>query len=297
MNSQDFVEISSNLFASRLRISELERRIGTPESNSERRVVVLDFITDSSVVSTCPNLSSNIGSRESCLVAYHQIRIEGSDVLTYLPEATEFIDHYIADNSVCLLSSIGQEWIITTVALCYLIRQSGLGYTDEYESKLRGKRFLDSYHEEQVSLWENMGYVIEPSDPAYQDFIVKITAANNETDVLNRNFSGVGGKDVFKCGKCGKYLWAKRNMYSHMKGAGQEAFSWQKQSQDNSATLCTSFFLKPMKWMNLQYGVMQGKLFCPKCNDRLGTFKWCGLRCSCGTFVAPGFQVHEKKIR
>ena len=40
----------------------------------------------------------------------------------------------------------------------------------------------------------------------------------------------------------------------------------------------------------------EGKLTCPKCNAKLGLFRWHGNQCSCGTWVAPAIQIHLSKV-
>lgn len=78
---------------------------------------------------------------------------------------------------------------------------------------------------------------------------------------------------------------------------------------------CTSYFLNEMEWMLTQCDDIQGKLFCPKCNCKLGFWNWSGVQCSCGcvptlntgdnlilsAWCTPAFQipisrVDEKKL-
>lgn len=40
-------------------------------------------------------------------------------------------------------------------------------------------------------------------------------------------------------------------------------------------------------------GEVEGKLSCPKCATRLGTYCWAGAQCSCGAWVTPAFQVRQ----
>lgn len=44
----------------------------------------------------------------------------------------------------------------------------------------------------------------------------------------------------------------------------------------------TSLFLEPMSWMaSMVVGEVQGKLYCPDCNARLGSFNWSGAQGVC----------------
>ena len=60
---------------------------------------------------------------------------------------------------------------------------------------------------------------------------------------------------------------------------------------------CQSLFVEQNQWMeSLVLGSSQGKLTCPKCSGRLGSFNWAGLQCSCGQWITPAFQIHKARI-
>ena len=83
----------------------------------------------------------------------------------------------------------------------------------------------------------------------------------------------------------------------HEVGAGQLAFKPKKRetrSPNTSTQVCTSHFLLCDAAPNLTTD--EGKVGCPKCNTRLGTFEWSGMQCSCGAWVAPAIQVVKSKV-
>lgn len=43
-------------------------------------------------------------------------------------------------------------------------------------------------------------------------------------------------------------------------------------------------------------GDIEGKICCPKCSARLGSYNWAGAQCSCGAWVAPAVQVIKSKV-
>ncbi|XP_022085266.1 dual specificity protein phosphatase 12-like isoform X2 [Acanthaster planci] len=115
---------------------------------------------------------------------------------------------------------------------------------------------------------------------------------------------------TYKCRRCRRAIFLDLSVLSHITGEGQRSFQWHKQSHplsqgvssppsdtmDPSAS-CTSLFVEPVKWMEpLMIGRLDGKLSCPKCNARLGSFNWSGLRCSCGAWVTPAFQIHRNRV-
>ena len=60
---------------------------------------------------------------------------------------------------------------------------------------------------------------------------------------------------------------------------------------------CQSLFVQQNEWLDkVVIGCSQGKLACPKCSGRLGSFNWAGMQCSCGQWITPAFQIHKTRI-
>ncbi|XP_061722479.1 dual specificity protein phosphatase MPK-4-like isoform X2 [Cydia pomonella] len=56
-------------------------------------------------------------------------------------------------------------------------------------------------------------------------------------------------------------------------------------------------FVEPMAWMSGVTHDAQGKLHCPKCSNKIGSFSWvCGCKCPCGQKVAPAFYLVPSKV-
>jgi hypothetical protein len=41
---------------------------------------------------------------------------------------------------------------------------------------------------------------------------------------------------------------------------------------------------------------LEGPLSCPRCHSKVGTFSWIGIRCSCGSWIVPGFALLKSKV-
>ena len=68
-------------------------------------------------------------------------------------------------------------------------------------------------------------------------------------------------------------------------------------SASMNSSKCQSLFIEQSQWLESSVlGSSQGKLVCPKCRGRLGSYKWAGLQCSCGQWITPGFQIHKTRI-
>uniref|UniRef100_A0A1A9UW41 Uncharacterized protein n=1 Tax=Glossina austeni TaxID=7395 RepID=A0A1A9UW41_GLOAU len=56
-------------------------------------------------------------------------------------------------------------------------------------------------------------------------------------------------------------------------------------------------FIEPIAWMRHIVTSTQGKLNCPKCEQKLGNFSWInGCQCPCGEEVSPAFYLIPSKV-
>jgi hypothetical protein len=64
------------------------------------------------------------------------------------------------------------------------------------------------------------------------------------------------------------------------------------------AAQCAHFFLEPQDWMQpvLDQGELEGKLECPKCAAKVGSYAWQGMPCSCGRWVTPSFALGKARV-
>mmetsp|Transcript_11981 Transcript_11981/g.22082 ORF Transcript_11981/g.22082 Transcript_11981/m.22082 type:complete len:330 (-) Transcript_11981:4232-5221(-) len=105
---------------------------------------------------------------------------------------------------------------------------------------------------------------------------------------------------VYCCQKCRCVLFHHEQL-SKQHEEGRHEFAYRKSEKDGNRKerSCTSHFLsEPNKWMEdatLNDNV-SGKLACPKCNNRVGSFYWAGSQCSCGTWIVPAIQFPISKV-
>lgn len=135
---------------------------------------------------------------------------------------------------------------------------------------------------------------------------------------------------VYRCRKCRRIVAAKSNIITHKaalslvvpdlslnydKNTGvlidqisdklkSNSLSVSDRSSEGAAKPTTTaepckdiFFLEPLAWMNGILKQTQGKLHCPKCTTKLGSFSWTmGCHCPCGTQVSPAFYLVPSKV-
>jgi len=72
----------------------------------------------------------------------------------------------------------------------------------------------------------------------------------------------------------------------------------EKSLSEREPQICTkTFFVEPMTWMKEVINHTEGKLYCPKCNSKLGNFSWVlASKCPCGIKVQPSFYLVPSKI-
>lgn len=72
----------------------------------------------------------------------------------------------------------------------------------------------------------------------------------------------------------------------------------EKEEQKLEHKLCNQiYFVEPLAWMKTVAHSEQGRLNCPKCDSKLGSFSWImGCQCPCGSKVAPAFYLVPSKV-
>nr|KAJ3422974.1 Golgi reassembly-stacking protein 2 [Polyrhizophydium stewartii] len=97
------------------------------------------------------------------------------------------------------------------------------------------------------------------------------------------------------------------DIVEHEPGAGQAAFAYHKRASAlaggasggaGSRSACTAFFVDAsVHWLaGLGEDTVEGKLSCPKCDAKVGSYHLAGIPCSCGTWVAPAYSLIKTKV-
>uniref|UniRef100_A0AAG5CUH1 Protein-tyrosine-phosphatase n=1 Tax=Anopheles atroparvus TaxID=41427 RepID=A0AAG5CUH1_ANOAO len=68
-------------------------------------------------------------------------------------------------------------------------------------------------------------------------------------------------------------------------------------SSEKDTAMCSKiFFIEPLAWMTDIYRNTQGRLYCPKCTVKLGSFNWVmATKCPCGAEIFPAFYLVPSK--
>nr|CAD7204420.1 unnamed protein product [Timema douglasi] len=73
---------------------------------------------------------------------------------------------------------------------------------------------------------------------------------------------------------------------------------WLSRDKGTPPALCSeTYFVEPLAWMSSVPHSLQGKLHCPKCQNKLGSFSWImGCQCPCGSKISPAFYFVPSKV-
>jgi len=124
----------------------------------------------------------------------------------------------------------------------------------------------------------------------------------------------------YHCKRCRHYLFCEDDILIHQQGIGQGAFAYHKRSFPHStldslpscslsseiekdfqkdSSFCSSMFLDDSRvsWIGEMIAdTIDGKLTCPHCHARIGSWRWDGAQCSCGTWQTPSFQILKNRV-
>ncbi|GKT32399.1 hypothetical protein ADUPG1_006568 [Aduncisulcus paluster] len=101
--------------------------------------------------------------------------------------------------------------------------------------------------------------------------------------------------EVYRCKECRHVLFTEKHIEDHIKAT--HSF---KGEEKGKSIQCNSHFLSTeVPWLDsykITTSAEKGKIYCPFCKCKIGNFCWHGSRCSCGSYVAPAFQIQKSKV-
>ncbi|XP_063862719.1 dual specificity protein phosphatase MPK-4-like isoform X2 [Scylla paramamosain] len=163
----------------------------------------------------------------------------------------------------------------------------------------------------QLATYEVMGWTLDSSNVQYGLYKLQAAARSvmiGETQGLdskhqsvvhpNPNIDADQGPVAYKCRSCRLSLISLHSLVFHCPG---ETPLWTDPKWSGrlaKLTLCDKgIFTFPITWMGDLTESMQGKLHCPKCHAKLGSFSWHeGHRCSCEARITPAFYFIPSKL-
>nr|XP_022905968.1 dual specificity protein phosphatase MPK-4-like [Onthophagus taurus]XP_022908639.1 dual specificity protein phosphatase MPK-4-like [Onthophagus taurus] len=220
------------------------------------------------------------------------------DLLSHFTNSIEFINNGISKGNVLVHCYFGVSRS-ATIIIAYIMKKYNLNYTEALK-KVKKRRSIVCPNRgfvTQLILFEEMLYKVNPNHLRYKNYRLTCAADKvKKAKILPQDYHDLIKRDpgvtqiqpepnVYRCKRCRRVLAGESNLITH-----KEKISDEK--------ICRkTYFLEPLSWMNGITQSVQGKLHCPKCNNKVGSFSWVmGCACPCGCEVAPAFYLTPSKI-
>lgn len=180
---------------------------------------------------------------------------------------------------------------------------------------------------EQLIIYARSGCDASPARPLYRQWELRQQAATGVPPEAPRYVSAISREagaeghpaSILRCKKCRTPLAASAGFILHTpadpstaalahgyrKGAPAGATGTTNMAPRNGMIFtsslpaqCMQYFMEPVKWMRpeLEKGLLEGKLGCPKCAAKVGSYSWRGGKCSCGVWVTPAIEIQRARV-
>ncbi|XP_044595438.1 dual specificity protein phosphatase MPK-4-like isoform X2 [Cotesia glomerata] len=228
------------------------------------------------------------------------------NILTFFEDTYQFIDNALQNDKKVLVHCYFGVSRSATLVIAYIMKKHKMTYEDAYKLVKSKRRFVgpNPGFIAQLKLYETMGFTIDnhliKPDP-------QLTTVRPEPT-------------VYRCKRCRRVVASVSNLLPHFPNERQvwryisnktydglspkqiqKLAKIEKDKKDgtsNSTEACTkTHFIEPLAWMRDIIHNVEGKLNCPKCETKLGSFSWVsGCQCPCGAKVAPAFYLVPSKV-
>jgi dual specificity phosphatase 12 len=246
--------------------------------------------------------------------------LDTEDFATHFDECVDFIRDALLQHSNNILVHDSDRAMMScssTAILAYFIREKKLGVEEglqilkdlapDVEPNEGFKRQLNRYYVKQRRLQREESERQDTEKPKQLSASElreqrKQELAKQREDTTKSALSN--DQETFAyCKRCRFPLFSTADLVSHTdetEMSGVKGFSFKKVKKDaaNSAistNKCSSLFIKRCEWMGEMLDT-EGKLVCPKCAARVGSYSWVGSQCSCGMWVNPSFAVLKTRV-
>ncbi|CAH0479219.1 unnamed protein product [Peronospora belbahrii] len=222
--------------------------------------------------------------------------MEDELLLPHFRECIHFLNKHLDNGAAVLVHCVHGQSRSAAICVAYLMATQGQTLLEAYDAVQQARQCIsiNPGFLRQLDLFERMGHDSE---------VMGITSAHAElrTMMVRRQRMKTGIADIVAspqairpgqsacCRKCNYVLCTTRNQVPHLDS--DEAISGEA---------CAGIFIEPMSWMMSQSSFISrndGKLLCPSCKAKLGSWNWIGVKCNCKRFVAPAFQLVPSKTQ
>ncbi|XP_012270303.1 dual specificity protein phosphatase MPK-4 [Orussus abietinus] len=290
-------------------------------------------ITHILTVDSCP-LPRKIQVLPDLILKYIQVTdMPREDLLTYFDDSYQFIQNALESGGRILVHCYFGVSRSATIVIAYIMKKQGISYYSAFETVKTKRCFVgpNPGFEAQLKLYREMNFSIDNANVHFKMYRLQIAADKvRKARILPQCCSDIVKPDpalttvrpeptVYRCKKCRRIVACASNILPH---APREKQIWRhissksydkvlgspnnpdlkddtvESTEEKITERCTkTYFIEPLAWMPDIMHAVDGKLNCPKCNTKLGSFSWiAGSQCPCGSKMAPAFYLVPSKV-
>ncbi|CAH8653558.1 unnamed protein product [Heterobilharzia americana] len=198
-----------------------------------------------------------------------------------------------------------------SVVIAYLMRQNYLSYEDAYAIVSRKRSvFPNNGFINQLKLFHAMKWTVDHNSPLFYQYTMKRKFSSfsdlNGVSVCNPTVQYQPfTSSTFKCRKCRRVLFNSNQLRAHQKPEKSPNLLLDNKedtkvssvlikgvSLNDSPVQCDKdeLFCDPLEWTQQFTSDVEGKLYCPGCNAKVGSFNWCGKY-----FFVSNYEMYPDK--
>ncbi|KAK9447130.1 protein-tyrosine phosphatase-like protein [Limtongia smithiae] len=239
---------------------------------------------------------------------------EDEDILKHFDKCHEFIRSGLESGGAVLVHCVAGISRSATIVTSYIMKTRQLTAPEALAIVQQGRERASPNPSflEQLDVYYNDGLVVSEALPNYRRWKLRkdaeiATAAGAAPRVVyapDRAERGIATAIELRCKKCRCPLSTGAAIIPHSPrptSSSQQLLRSTKIGPGMVSVLqqgCNHYFLDPVRWMKpeLEKGELEGKFDCPKCNTKIGSYRWQGMQCTCGEWVTPGISVQRGRV-
>lgn len=271
---------------------------------------VLDALKEGATAVVSVGVPLDLPLPEEQVLKVSLLDLEDADLLTQLPMCCDFLEKQIERGRNVLVHCAAGVSRSTAVVVAHLMRTEDLSL-DAALTRIRQVRPQACPNDgfmRQLELFRRMGCKLDEENVAYRSHRAAQLAQQDNLDwhatLRDPQGAAAANRLLYRCKSCRRAIADSGSVLEHEAGSGADAFAWRKRAKEDQrnrgaggTTSCWSVFVEPLAWMDKAAdGEVRGKLHCPSCRARLGSFDWSGAQCNCGAWIRPAFQLLRSKI-
>ncbi|KAI9913502.1 hypothetical protein PsorP6_005707 [Peronosclerospora sorghi] len=238
--------------------------------------------------------TSNLAGKPLDILVIDILDMEDELLLPHLDECLQFLNRYLAREKAVLVHCVYGQSRSAALCVAYLMATRNQTLLEAFNmvQQARPCISINAGFLRQLDMFERMD-----KNPD----IMGCTTAHAElrTMMAHRERVKTGGAGIvalpqlirpchtIRCRKCSLVLCTTRNQLTHMSPA-----------EVASEARCAAIYIEPMSWMTRDPGFIaqnDGKLLCPSCNAKLGSWSWIGVKYGVGAVLIVYSILELKK--